>query len=92
LLEQFFYQVFVDSTFKKQGENNNQHCILMPKGMNCKPRYPVDFDYARGMLIMLKPWNKTDTLEKMLKDKQKTIDEFLWMIHKKKCQVLFMLS
>ena len=85
-LEQFFYQVFVDSTFKKQGENNNssdQHRILMPKGMNCKPHYPVDFDYARGMLIMHKPWNKTDTLDKMLKDKQKTIDEFLRMIHNK---------
>ncbi len=73
LLEQFFYQVFVDSTFKKQEENNNQHCILMPKGMNCKPRYPVGFDYAGGMLIMHKPWNKTDTLDKMLKDKQKQL-------------------
>jgi hypothetical protein len=85
-LEQFFYQVFVDSTFKNQGENNNsidQHHILMPKGMNCKPRYPVDFDYARGMLIMHKPWNKTDTLDKLLKNKQHTIDEFLRMIHNK---------
>ncbi len=79
-LEQYFYHVFVDSTFKKQGENNvstDQHRILMPKGMNCKPRYPVDYDYARGMLIMHKPWNKTDTLDKLLKDKQRTIDEFL---------------
>ena len=79
-LEQFFYQVFVDSTFKKQGENNNssdQHRILMPKGMNCKPHYPIDYDYARGMLIMHKPWNKTDTLDKFLKDKQRTIDKFL---------------
>ena len=79
-LEQYFYRVFVDSTFKKQGDNNistDQHRILMPKGMNCKPRYPVDYDYARGMLIMHKPWNKTNTLEKLLKDKQGTIDEFL---------------
>jgi hypothetical protein len=49
----------------------------MPKGMNCKPRYPIDYDYARGMLIMHKKWNKTDTLDKLLKDKQGTIDEFL---------------
>jgi hypothetical protein len=59
-LKQYFYRVFVDSTFKKQGDKNystDQHCILMPKGMNCKPRYPVDYDYARGMLIMHKPWN-----------------------------------
>jgi hypothetical protein len=57
-LEQYFYRVFIDSTFKKQGENNvfaDRHRILMPKGMNCKPRYPVDYDYAKGMLIMHKP-------------------------------------
>jgi hypothetical protein len=71
-LEQYFYRVFVDSTFKKQGDNNvstDQHRIIMPKGMNCKPRYPVDYNYARGMLIMHKTWNKTNTLEKLLKDK-----------------------
>ena len=79
-MEQYFYQVFVESTFNKSDRSTNQHRILMPKGMNCKPRYPVDFDYARGMLIMHKPWNKTDTLTKILKDKQRTIDEFLRMI------------
>jgi len=85
-LEQFFYQVFVDSTFKKHGEDNvftDQHRILMPKGLNCKPRYPVDYEYARGMLIMHKPWNKTDTLCKLLKDHQRTIDEFLRMLDAK---------
>ncbi len=51
--------------------------------MNCKPRYPVDYDYARGMLIMHKPWNTTATLEELLKDKPKTINEFLWMIDNK---------
>ena len=59
----------------------------MPKGMNCKPRYPVDYDYARGMLIMHKKWNKTDTLDKLLKDKQGTIDEFLRMIDKKEVPI-----
>jgi hypothetical protein len=79
-LEQYFYRVFVDSTFKKQGAKNHstdQHRILMPKGMNCKSHYPIDYDYARGMLIMHKPWNKTDTLDKLLKDKQRSIDKFL---------------
>ncbi len=91
-LEQNFYRVFVDSTFKKQGDNNvstDQHHILMPKEMNCKPRYPVDYDYARGMLIMHKQWNKTNTLEKLLKDKQVTIDEFIRMLGTKKCRLLF---
>ncbi len=75
-LEQYFYHVFNDYTFKKQEENNvfaDQHRILMPKGMNCKPHYPVDYDYAN----MHKPWKKTDTLDKLFKNKERTINEFL---------------
>jgi hypothetical protein len=82
-LEQYFYCVFIDSTFNKQGEKNThtyQHRILMPKGMNCKPRYAVDYDYARGMLIMHKPSNKNNTLDKLLKNKLRTINKFLQMI------------
>ena len=54
-LEQYFYSVFINSTFKKGGNNTNtqetninpdQHRILIPKGMNCKPRFPVDYNYA----------------------------------------------
>jgi hypothetical protein len=61
-LEQFFYQVFIQSTFNKNTTDNsnianndnqeqdilasNQHRILVPKGMNCTPRYPVDYAYA----------------------------------------------
>jgi hypothetical protein len=48
----------------------------MLKGMNYKPSYPVDYDYARDMLIMHKPWNKNNTLDKLLKNKEKTIEEF----------------
>jgi hypothetical protein len=55
----------------------------MPEGMNCKPRYPVDYDYAKGMLIMHKPWNKNDTLDKLFKNKERTINEFLRMIDNK---------
>ena len=86
-LEQFFYQVFITCTFKTQSNNNtsncDQHRILMPKGMNCKARYPVDYDYAKGMLIMHKPWNKNDTLDKLFKNKERTINEFLRMIDNK---------
>ncbi len=73
-LEQFFYQDFIQSTFNLKTKDNsnianddnhkqdvivsNQHQILVPKGMNCTPRYPVDYAYAQGMLIMHKPWNK----------------------------------
>ena len=86
-LEQLFYQVFITCTFKTQSNNNtsnsDHHRILMPKGMNCKPRYPVDYDYAKGMLIMHKPWNKNNTLDKLFKDKERTINEFLRMIDNK---------
>jgi len=85
-LEQYFYSVFIESTFKKGDDNTNtqetninpdQHRILIPKGMNCKPRYPVDYNYARGMLIMHKLWHKNMTLNGLLKNKQNTINEFL---------------
>ncbi len=90
--EQFFYQVFICTTFKKTkndelDEDNNQdavtskeHWILVPKGMNCILRYPDDFAYARGMLILQKPWSKDNTLTCILKDHQKTISTFLTMI------------
>jgi hypothetical protein len=51
--------------------------------MNCTPRYPVDYAYALGMLIMHKPWNKHNTLEHILNNKMATIDTFLRMIDRK---------
>jgi hypothetical protein len=80
LLEQYFYCVFIDSTFYKQEETNtctDLHRILMSKGTNCKPCYPVVYDYARGMLIMHKLWNKNNTLDKLLKNTQRIINKFL---------------
>jgi hypothetical protein len=94
-LEQYFYRVFSRNTFKqtKKDELNedadedavtsNKHRILVPKGMNCTPKYPVDFVYARGMLILHKPWSKDNTLTSILKDHQNTISTFLSMIDKK---------
>ncbi len=98
-LEQFFYQVFIQSTFNKNTKDNsniandhnqeqdilasNQHRILVPKGMNFTPRYPVDYAHAQGMLIMHKPWNKHNTLEHILNNKKATIDTFLRMIDRK---------
>jgi hypothetical protein len=62
---------------------SNQHQILVPKGMNCTPRYPVDYAYAQQMLIMHKPWNKHNMLEHILNNKTSTIDTFLRMIDRK---------
>jgi hypothetical protein len=54
-MEQYFYQVFVESTFNKSYRSTNQHRILMPKGMNCKPRY------TKWHLIMYF-WGEYDTV------------------------------
>ena len=94
-LEQYFYRVFSRNTFKQTEKDelndeadedavtSNEHRILVPKGMNCTPKYPVDYAYARGMLILHKPWSKDNTLTSILKDQQKTISTFLSMIDKK---------
>jgi hypothetical protein len=56
-LEQYFYSVLIQSTFKKRDDNANtqktninpdQHHILIPKGMNCKPQYPVGYNYEEA--------------------------------------------
>lgn len=76
-LEQFFYQKFLKQKFYTDKETSrDKNRILVPQGMNCRPRYPVDYDYARGMLIMHKPWSVRDPLDSLLQDKQKTISEF----------------
>ena len=72
-LEQYFYQHLkkgmTTQTTKKTNINPDQHRILIPKGMNCKLQYPVDYEYAWGMLIMHKRWHKHNTLTKLLKNK-----------------------
>ncbi len=73
-LDQFFYQVLIQSTFNVKNKDcfnddnddnhvqdvlaSNQYQILVPKGINCTQRYQVDYAYAQGTLIMHKPWNK----------------------------------
>ncbi len=94
-LEQFFYRLFINTTFRKSKNSdsddnderdaiaNNEHRILVPKGMICIPRHPVDYDYAWGMLVLHKAWSKNNTLNSILKDYQKTINTFLSMIDNK---------
>ena len=96
-LEQFFYRVFISTTFKKSNSGdlddndcyerdavtNNEHRILVPKGMNCIPKFPVDYAYARAMLILHRPWSKDNTLNSILNDHQKTIDTFQSMMDNK---------
>ena len=57
-LEQYFYEVFVSKDFYEDTSiGRKKHRILIPKGLNCRPRFPVDYDYAKGMLVMHRPWS-----------------------------------
>ena len=61
-------------------------------GQNYKPRYPVTYDYAKGVLIQYKPWSKDKKLTKLLKDQKKTIRTFKCMIDKKQFPSCVMLQ
>ena len=80
-MEQFFYGVFRKHTFYEDGDTKRKkYRILVPKGLNCRPRYPVDYDYARGMLVLHKPWSVKNPLDEILNDKQRTVDMFKEMV------------
>jgi hypothetical protein len=86
-LEKYFYKVFCHETFTRDNEvERTKHRMLIPKGMNCRPRYPIDYNYAKGMLVLHKPWHKGKNFKKLLKifrNKDKTIETFKKMIEKK---------
>ena len=81
-LETYFYKVFCRETLHDKGDNSDRtkHRMLVPKGIKCKLTYPVSYDYARGMLLMHKPWSKEKPLTNLLKNKKKTIRTFQHMI------------
>jgi len=78
-LSQYFYKVWCKKEFYKDSDTNRKmKRILLPQGLNCKPCHPINFDYARGMLIMHKPWCFDKPLN--FRNKQATIDEFKIML------------
>lgn len=77
-LHRWFYDVYCKNQYMTtQGERGR---ILVGKGLNCKPRYPVDYNYARGMILMHKPWNKKKTHYDLLRDKRRTKRMFHTMV------------
>ena len=44
---------FFEKQYKKnmKAYDNGKYTVLLPSGLNCKPVYPVDYVYARGMVI-----------------------------------------
>ena len=80
-LETYFYQVFINKKHHTSSQTKNEkYRILIPKGLNCRLRYPVNYDYAKGMLIMHKPWSIRNPLVNLLNDKNSTNNTFLRMI------------
>lgn len=77
-LEEYFYQEYCQNQF----ESDKDYRILMATGLNCKPVYPVDFYYARGMLTLHKPWHRTNPPN--FSNEAKTIRTFLEMLDQKK--------
>lgn len=80
-LEKYFYEVFRTNTFyKDEVTKRDKYRILVPKGLNCRPQYPPSYEYARGMLVMHKPWSVRRPLGDLLKDKELTVKTFLQSI------------
>ena len=84
-MDDYFYKHFCHKVLNDANDATEVHKnrILLPVGQNCKPRYPVTYEYAKGVLIQYKPWSKDKPLTKLLKDRKKTIRTLKRMIDKK---------
>ena len=84
-MDAYFYEHFCKNILKDEGDGTEaiKHRILLPVGQNCKPRYPVTYEYAKGILIQYKPWSKDKPLTNLLKSKSRTIRTFKLMMDKK---------
>lgn len=86
-LEQYFYDSFRKKGFFEDSDSKRKkYRILIPKGLQCRPSYPVTYQYARGMLVMHRPWSKREgeELTPILKDKNATIRIFMEMLGQRK--------
>ena len=62
----------------------------MPKGLNCCPRCPVDYDYAGEILVLHKPRSVKNPLDEILSDKQQTADIFKAMVRSRNLPICVM--
>ena len=83
-LDEYFYSHFCREVLRESGDRTDltKHRILLPVGQNCKPRFPVTYEYAKGVLIQYKPWSKDKPLTKLLKSTTDTIRTFKHMMDK----------
>ena len=66
-IDDYFYKYFCREVLKDTNDTIgvNKSRILLPVGQNCKPCYPVTYEYAEGVLIQYKPWSKDKTTDKV---------------------------
>ena len=83
-LDEYFYSHFCREVLRESGDRIDvtKDRILLPVGQNCKPRFPVTYEYAKGVLIQYKSWSKDKPLTKLLKSPTDTIRTFKHMIDK----------
>ena len=84
-LEQYYYKVWCKKPFMQDCNKNKDsgrqiNRILVPKGLKCKPVYPITFDYARGMILMHRPWSLSNPSPTHTSNKQHTINIFKQML------------
>ena len=81
-MDEYFYTQFCSNVLNDSREETERtkHRILIPKGQNFRPQYPVTYEYAKGIIIQHMPWSKENPPTKLLQSKSKTIRKFNRMI------------
>ena len=56
-MDEYFYKHFCKEVLKDDGDitERTKHRILLPKGQKFKPKYPVTYEYAKGVLTQHMP-------------------------------------
>lgn len=81
-MDEYFYKHFCSNVLhdKRDETERTKHRILIPRGQNFKPCYPVTHEYAKGVLIQHMPWSKENPPTKLFSSEKKTIRKFKQMI------------
>ena len=79
-LSEYFYKVY--SNRKK----TTKEAIMHISGLNSTPVYPMNFDYARSILIFYKPWRGVQ--KELFTNKKNTIKEAVEYVTSNQCNTM----
>ena len=84
-MDQYFYKYFCANVLSDERDETERtkHRILIPKGQNFKPCFPVTHEYAKGVLIQHMPWSRENPPTTLFSNEKKTIRKFKKMIDNK---------